>query len=233
MPPIIPNQFPERTGPYRIALVGEAPGLDEERLLLPFVGSSGKLLNSLLSSIGLSREECFVGNVARRRPPANLFAAFKWEGEEVQGGVAQLLCDLDRWQPNVVVTLGNAPLHLFKHGNTPPPRSKSGDEIKWPSSVSKWRGSLFASHASLREDDSRLTPSPPWKCLSTYHPAFILRAWGRKFDLRQDLIRARQEGSSPELELPRLEAEWGPPSIAPLTATETTPSTPQETPLCQ
>ena len=51
-----------------------------------------------------------------------------------------------------------------------------------------------------------------WKCLSTFHPAFIARAWSKMFDLRQDLRRAREEGSSPKLDLPVLDLAWGPPN---------------------
>ena len=50
----------------------------------------------------------------------------------------------------------------------------------------------------------------PFKCLSTWHPAFVLRAWGKLFDLRQDLRKAREEGRTGELCLPVCEAVWGP-----------------------
>jgi uracil-DNA glycosylase len=55
----------------RVMLVGEAPGADEDREGLPFVGRSGQLLDRLLSSIGLSRQDVYIANIVPWRPPGN------------------------------------------------------------------------------------------------------------------------------------------------------------------
>src|SRR5687768_7088444 len=57
--------------PADIAIIGEAPGAEEERTGQPFVGASGGLLNNLLSKTGLLRNSCFISNVVRHRPPEN------------------------------------------------------------------------------------------------------------------------------------------------------------------
>lgn len=199
----VPNAFPSREPTAtRIALVGESPGEAEARMGQPFMGASGHLLNSALSSVGLSREECFLGNVSQHRPSltSNDFALLAWEGPEVQDGIAALLRDLAVFRPNIVVALGNVPLHLLRHGNVAPSKSpKKG--YTWPSKITAWRGSLFMAHDSLGQS---------WKAMAAYHPAFILRAYAKLFDLRQDLRRTQDEGGSPRLDLPILDIRWGP-----------------------
>src|SRR6185369_6316652 len=54
-----------------LMFVGEAPGAEEDRQGLPFVGRAGQLLNQLLEEIGLSREDVFIANVLKSRPPGN------------------------------------------------------------------------------------------------------------------------------------------------------------------
>src|SRR5688572_14426399 len=54
-----------------LVIVGEAPGQEEERLGLPFVGKSGNLLSKYLKSIGLNRSDVFITNVVKHRPPDN------------------------------------------------------------------------------------------------------------------------------------------------------------------
>ncbi len=54
-----------------LMFVGEAPGAEEDRQGLPFVGRAGQLLNQLLEEIGLSREQVFIANVLKSRPPGN------------------------------------------------------------------------------------------------------------------------------------------------------------------
>src|SRR5437660_2749812 len=54
-----------------LMFIGEAPGANEDRLGLPFVGAAGKLLDRLLEEIGLDRQDVWIGNVLRCRPPDN------------------------------------------------------------------------------------------------------------------------------------------------------------------
>jgi len=88
----------------RLMLVGEAPGRDEDLVGEPFVGRSGQLIQRLVSEeIGLSRDECYIANVVKCRPPANR--------DPVPDEVAACRHFLDDQVrlvgPDVVVTLGN------------------------------------------------------------------------------------------------------------------------------
>lgn len=67
-----PNAVPGEGNPHaEIVFIGEAPGKKEEESGIPFCGASGKILNSLLESISLSREDVFITNVVNYRPPGN------------------------------------------------------------------------------------------------------------------------------------------------------------------
>ena len=59
------------SGTARLLLIGEAPGADEDRSGIPFVGRSGQLLEKMLKAIGFDRNECFITNVLPWRPPGN------------------------------------------------------------------------------------------------------------------------------------------------------------------
>lgn len=193
----VANQFPavEPPGATRIAIVGEAPGRDEDYQGVPFVGESGRLLDSALGRVGLARNQCFVGNVCQHRPGEdNDFARLKWDGPEVQDGIKQLRDDLEKFNPTMVLALGNAALHLFKHGNVAPGRD--GWEYAWPSKISDWRGSLGWSEGF------------DVKFMATWHPAAVARDYGLQGyyialpRLVGDLERLRTEAPDRELELP-------------------------------
>src|SRR6266849_8037949 len=111
---MVPNKFPTLDSPYRIALIGEAPGKDEEDTGEPFTGASGRFLNILLSRAGTSREACFLGNVCQVHPDHNELASLDWMKDEIQSGLVQLKTDLVEFQPNIIVALGGAPLHFLK-----------------------------------------------------------------------------------------------------------------------
>lgn len=92
-----------------IMFIGEAPGKQEDIQGLPFVGSSGKFLNEMLSSIGLNREDVYIANMIKCRPPENrdpqpeeLLACSDWLTEQ-----------LKYINPRVVVTLGRFGMARF------------------------------------------------------------------------------------------------------------------------
>lgn len=86
-----------------IMFIGEAPGADEDRLGRPFVGRSGKLLDAVLSSIGLRRAEVFITNIVKCRPPENRTPVPE---ELVKGRELVLLHEINIIQPRVLCTLG-------------------------------------------------------------------------------------------------------------------------------
>jgi DNA polymerase len=83
--------------------VGEAPGFHEDQQGKPFVGRAGKLLDELLEGIGLTREDCFVANVLKCRPPGNRDP----EPLEIDACKGHLMKQIELIQPRVVCTLGN------------------------------------------------------------------------------------------------------------------------------
>jgi DNA polymerase len=86
-----------------LMFVGEAPGFHEDKQGVPFVGAAGKLLVQLLSEIGLTREDVFVANVLKCRPPGNRDP----QPEEIEACERHLFHQIELIQPRVVATLGN------------------------------------------------------------------------------------------------------------------------------
>jgi uracil-DNA glycosylase len=86
-----------------LMFVGEAPGFHEDKQGYPFVGQAGKLLDQLLGGIGLSREEVYIANVLKCRPPGNRDP----QPDEIEACEPHLFRQLELIRPRVVATLGN------------------------------------------------------------------------------------------------------------------------------
>ncbi len=86
----------------RLMFVGEGPGADEDAQGLPFVGKSGQLLNNMITAMGLSREQVYIANIVKCRPPANR-APEPVEAETCRPFLAK---QIDVVQPEVIVALG-------------------------------------------------------------------------------------------------------------------------------
>jgi DNA polymerase len=86
----------------RLMFVGEGPGADEDASGVPFVGKAGQLLNNMIVAMGLKREEVYIANIVKCRPPANRVP------EPVEANTCSqfLLRQMDVVQPEVVVALG-------------------------------------------------------------------------------------------------------------------------------
>jgi DNA polymerase len=86
-----------------IAFVGEGPGADEDRQGEPFVGKAGQLLTAAITKgLGLRREDVYIANVVKCRPPNNRTPL----EDEVQSCIPYLFQQLELLQPRVIVTLG-------------------------------------------------------------------------------------------------------------------------------
>lgn len=182
----VANEFPtidlEASNiPYRIAIVGEAPGTDEEQMERPFVGASGFFLDNLLSNVGITRSACFLGNLSQIRPPGNDLKRFQWMGTELVTGRYQLRKDLQKFDPNIVILLGQWPLFAAMGPGY---------------DIGEYRGSLFY----CDEDNS---PMNGFKCIGTYHPANCLRSYDHTPLFKLDLARARSQAESKDLRLPQ------------------------------
>ena len=96
-----------------ILLVGEGPGRDEDLYGRPFVGAAGKLLDRMLGAIGLTREEVYIANVVKCRPPNNRVP----EPEEAAACLPYLRCQYALIRPKIVVCMGaTAAGYLYEHG---------------------------------------------------------------------------------------------------------------------
>lgn len=95
----VPGEGPENA---EIMFIGEAPGFHEDRQGRPFVGAAGKFLDELLASIGLTREDVYIGNVIKCRPPSNRDP----QPDEIAACKPFLDKQIELIQPKLIVTLG-------------------------------------------------------------------------------------------------------------------------------
>ncbi len=86
----------------RLMFIGEGPGANEDRTGRPFVGAAGQLLERLLATIGLTREDVYIANVVKCRPPNNRDP----EADEIEACKPYLGRQLKIIDPNIIVTLG-------------------------------------------------------------------------------------------------------------------------------
>lgn len=92
-----------------IIFVGEAPGANEDKTGRPFVGRAGQLLENLLGEIGLTRNQVWIGNIIKHRPPNNRDPL----PDEIEACQPYLKMQLEALQPKVIVTLGRFAMNYF------------------------------------------------------------------------------------------------------------------------
>jgi uracil-DNA glycosylase family 4 len=109
-----------------LMFIGEAPGAQEDRIGLPFVGQAGKLLEKLLNEIGLDRGDVFICNVLRCRPPDNRDP----HPNEIEACQDYLFRTVDLIQPNVACTLGNFSTKLLRQDTTGISRLHGHEEVR-------------------------------------------------------------------------------------------------------
>jgi uracil-DNA glycosylase len=109
-----------------LMFVGEAPGANEDRQGLPFVGQAGKLLDTLLGEIGLTRPDVFVCNVLKCRPPGNRDP----HPAEIEACQDYLLRQVELIEPRVICTLGNFATKLLRGDPTGITRLHGREEVR-------------------------------------------------------------------------------------------------------
>ncbi len=109
-----------------LMFVGEAPGAREDEQGLPFVGAAGKLLGELLGEVGLAREDVFIANVLKCRPPGNRDPL----PAEIDNCQEYLLRQVELIEPRVVCTLGNFATKLLRADPTGISRLHGQAEIR-------------------------------------------------------------------------------------------------------
>lgn len=101
--------FGEGNAKARLMLIGEGPGYDEDVQGRPFVGRAGQLLTKILQSIGLQREEVYIANIIKCRPPQNRNP----EPDEIQSCYPFLMKQIQTIQPKIICALGTFAAHTL------------------------------------------------------------------------------------------------------------------------
>jgi DNA polymerase len=149
-----------------LMFVGEGPGADEDMQGEPFVGRAGQLLNNMIKAMGIRREDVYIANVVKCRPPGNRTP----ERDECETCSPFLMRQIATIKPKVVVALGAVSAKNLLAINAP---------------MSELRGRFYDfMPAGARSSD------PSWqgaKLAVTYHPAFLLRDPRQKGEAWKDL----------------------------------------------
>jgi uracil-DNA glycosylase len=109
-----------------LMFIGEAPGANEDRQGLPFVGQAGKLLDKLLAEIGLERGDVFIANVLKCRPPDNRDP----HPNEIESCQGYLRSQVELIEPVVICTLGNFSTKLLRADTTGISRLHGREEVR-------------------------------------------------------------------------------------------------------
>jgi uracil-DNA glycosylase family 4 len=131
----------------QVVIVGEAPGANEDETGLPFVGAAGGLLTKILESVKLSREEVFITNVVKHRPPGNRNP----QPDEVEACAPYLIRQLELIKPKVIIAFGNFAAQTLLN-------TKDG--------IGKLRGAVHTYHGTplvVTYHPAALLRNPNWK----------------------------------------------------------------------
>jgi DNA polymerase len=153
--------FGEGSASAPIMIIGEAPGADEDRLGQPFVGRSGQLLEKMLLSIGVKREDVYITNILPWRPPGNRTPT----DAEIAVCLPFLKRQIDLIKPRILLMLGGSAANALMDNNEP---------------ISKLRGRWLEYEVSLTEKIS---------AIASFHPAFLLRNGAQKAKAWTDFLR--------------------------------------------
>jgi uracil-DNA glycosylase len=155
-----------------LMFVGEGPGADEDAQGEPFVGRAGQLLNNMIKAMGIEREQVYIANIVKCRPPGNRTP----EREECATCSPFLMRQIAVIKPKVIVALGAVAAKTL---------------LAMSASMMQLRGRFYDFRpAGVRSSD------PNWdgcKLAVTYHPAFLLRDPRQKGEAWKDLQMVMKE----------------------------------------
>jgi len=155
-----------------LMFVGEGPGADEDEQGEPFVGRAGQLLNNMIKAMGITREQVYIANIVKCRPPGNRTP----EREECETCSPFLMRQIAVIKPKVIVALGAVAAKTL---------------LAMSASMAQLRGRFYEfKPAGVRSND------PDWngcKLAVTYHPAFLLRDPRQKGEAWKDLQMVMKE----------------------------------------
>ena len=153
--------FGEGNAQAQLMFVGEGPGADEDASGRPFIGRAGQLLTKMIEAIELKREDVYIANVVKSRPPNNRAP----EADEITACRPFLWRQIAVIKPKLIVTLGNPATQLLLE-------TKIG--------ITQLRGKL--------QPYARV---PGVQVLPTFHPAYLLRSPDKKREAWEDLKKVR------------------------------------------
>jgi len=107
--------FGEGNPDAEIIFVGEAPGSEEDLQGRPFVGEAGQLLNRIISAMGFKREDVYIGNIIKCRPPQNRTPL----RDEIEACKDYIFQQIEIIKPKIIVSLGSTPLNTLYGRNVP------------------------------------------------------------------------------------------------------------------
>jgi uracil-DNA glycosylase len=155
-----------------LMFIGEAPGADEDQQGEPFVGRAGQLLNNMIKAMGLEREQVYIANIIKCRPPNNRTP----ERDECETCSPFLMRQVAAIKPKVIVALGAVAAKTLLAIND---------------SMSNLRGRWYEFRPTgARSNDPNWTGA---KLAVTYHPAFLLRDPRQKKEAWKDLQMVMKE----------------------------------------
>jgi uracil-DNA glycosylase len=155
-----------------LMFIGEAPGADEDIQGEPFVGRAGQLLTNMIKAMGLAREQVYIANIIKCRPPNNRTP----ERDECETCSPFLMRQIATIKPKVIVALGAVAARTLLAIND---------------SMSNLRGRWYEFRpAGARSNDPNWTSA---KLAVTYHPAFLLRDPRQKKEAWKDLQMVMKE----------------------------------------
>lgn len=147
----------------KIIFCGEAPGASEDRTGWPFCGQAGKILDELLKTAGIKREEIYICNILKCRPPNNQDP----QKEEIEACTPYLKRQIEIIKPKIICPLGNyATVYLLE-------KYDLKDKIQ---GISKIHGQIFKAKAAFG----------PIKIIPFYHPAVVVYNQNMKETLKKD-----------------------------------------------
>ncbi len=152
----------------RIMFVGEGPGADEDAQGEPFVGRAGQLLNNMISAMGIRREDVYIANVVKCRPPQNRTP----EREECDTCGPFLMRQIAVVRPEVIVALGATAAKFL---------------LAASDSMANLRGRFYDFHPMVPHAAPEHDPEFRTKLVVTYHPAYLLRDPRQKKEAWLDL----------------------------------------------
>ena len=97
----------------KLVIVGEAPGVHEVERGYPFAGPTGNLLDQALACTGITRNDCYLTNVVKVRPPNNRLSELPLIGHTIEEFVPQLINELESINPNCILALGATALETL------------------------------------------------------------------------------------------------------------------------